>query len=235
LLNPAFSAAWIVQGGADLVVLLQTTGPVTRIVVALLLVASVASWGVILSKALLFRKVRRESDTFWRIFRKANSLSEVGTACETLRVTPLVPLFDVGCELLAVRRGQDSEPQPPKRAGQLTIERTMQRAASGHLTELESRMTFLATTASAAPFVGLLGTVVGIIGSFIGLSTVSGGTTLASVGPGIADALIATAAGLFAAIPALIAYNHFVAQLRQVGGQLDDLQAEFLAIAEQNE
>jgi biopolymer transport protein TolQ len=229
LSNPEIAALWILQGGADLIGLLLDSGPVSKLVLVVLLLASVASWGVILSKALLFRKVRRESETFWRIFRKAGSLSEVGTASETLRVTPLVPLFDVGCELLSVGKDGASRPTSSR-----TLERTLQRAASGHLTELENRMTFLATTASAAPFVGLFGTVFGIIGSFLGLASASGGTTLASVGPGIADALIATAAGLFAAIPALIAYNHFVVELRHVGGQLDDLQAEFLAIAEQD-
>lgn len=236
---PVFPAMWIFQGGADLIALVRTTGPLDQIVFTILVGISVASWGVILSKALLFKKIKKESETFWRIFKKANSLSEVGTAAETLRFTPLVPVFDVGYELVVEGSVPDpsaASPQGGKAPGPKTIERSLQRAASGQLTALENRMTFLATTASVAPFVGLFGTVMGVIGSFVGLSSVgAGGTSLASVGPGIAVALIATALGLFAAIPAVVAYNHFVTELRHVGGQLDDLQAEFLAIAEQNE
>lgn len=229
--NPVFPAALILQGGADLLVLFADAGPLDLSVQLLLLVISVASWGVILSKWLLFRKIRNESETFWRIFRKASSLSEVGTASETLRFTPLVPVFDVGCELVSAKQGESGHQAPRP----TTVERALQRAAAGQLTELESRMNFLATTASVAPFIGLFGTVMGVIGSFVGLSAVgSGGTTLASVGPGIAQALIATAGGLLAAIPAVVAYNNFVAQIRRVGGELDDLQAEFLAIAERN-
>ena len=239
MLNPVYPAAWILQGGADLIELLRTTGPLARMVLALLLVVSIVSWGVIISKALLFRKIRKESETFWRIFKKANNLSEIGTAAETLRFTPLVPVFEVGYELVGVPSGGEADRDTgsiQRVVNSKTVERTIQRAASGQLSELETRMTFLATTASVAPFVGLLGTVIGVIGSFLGLSAIgAGGTSLSSVGPGIAEALIATAGGLFAAIPAVVAYNHFVTELRHVGGQLDDLQAEFLAIAEENE
>jgi biopolymer transport protein TolQ len=237
--NPVYPATWILQGGADLIALVQSTGPLDQTVFAILLVVSIASWGVIISKALLFKKIRKESDTFWRIFKKANNLSEVGTAAETLRFTPLVPVFDLGCELVGVPSGgqaRDSSDAIRRVVNSRTVERTIQRAASGQLSELENRMTFLATTAAVAPFIGLFGTVLGVIGSFVGLSTVgAGGTSLSSVGPGIAVALIATALGLFAAIPAVVAYNHFVTELRHVGGQLDDLQAEFMAIAEENE
>jgi len=112
-----------------------------------------------------------------------------------------------------------------------TIQRTVQRAAAGQLTELEKRMTFLATTASVAPFIGLFGTVWGVMTSFAGLANANT-ATLRAVAPGIADALIATAFGLFAAIPAVIAYNQFVYQMRNLGGQLDDLQNEIVAMAE---
>jgi biopolymer transport protein TolQ len=110
----------------------------------------------------------------------------------------------------------------------------MQRAASAQLTLLEDRLTFLATTASAAPFVGLFGTVVGILMAFFNLATAES-ATLKAVGRPIADALLATAFGLAAAIPAVIAYNQFVYRLRNIGGQLDDLQSEMLGIAEGDE
>ena len=122
---------------------------------------------------------------------------------------------------MAVRRGGNTN----------ALERVMQRTATSQLTSLESRLTFLATTASAAPFVGLFGTVVGVLTAFLDLSNAES-ASLKAVGPGIADALLATALGLFAAIPAVVAYNQFVYRLRNIGGQLDDLQAEMLNIAE---
>jgi biopolymer transport protein TolQ len=114
-----------------------------------------------------------------------------------------------------------------------TVQRALHRAAAAQLTRLESRMTFLATTASVSPFVGLFGTVWGVMTSFAGLANANV-ATLRAVAPGIADALIATAFGLFAAIPAVIAYNQFVYKIRNIGGQIDDLQAEMLAIAERD-
>ena len=221
----------------DLIALLRTTGPITRFVLVVLLVFSVWSWGIILSKSLLLRKIHRESETFWKIFRKAQSLAEIGAACETLRFTPMARVFNAGADLMEPRANR------PQSQGSLALksatttlpmlQRVLQRAAATELTRIERRMTFLATTASVTPFVGLFGTVWGVMTSFAGLASANV-ATLRAVAPGIADALIATAFGLFAAIPAVIAYNHFVYQIRNLGGQLDDLQAEMLAIAERN-
>jgi biopolymer transport protein TolQ len=228
LADLAYPATLILQGGADVIDLLLTTGPVARVVLLILFVFSVASWGVILSKGLLIRKIRKESKVFWKIFRKGHSLSEISAACEMLHFTPLVPVFDAGFEMIAPIENDGESTQMP---GEATVQRALFRAAAAQLTELETRMTFLATTASVTPFIGLFGTVLGVIGSFAGLANASVGT-LQAVAPGMAEALIATALGLFAAIPALVAYNHFVAEIRSLGGQLDDLQAEFLALAE---
>src|SRR5688572_10937541 len=210
----------LIQNDIGQVSMLQDTGIVSRIVLSILLVLSVWSWGVILAKALLLRKVQTESDTFWRIFRKGRSLSEIGTAVEALRFTPLVPVFNSAASIVEKKASNTN-----------TLERVMQRTASSQLTTLEKRLTFLATTASAAPFVGLFGTVVGVLTSFLDLSNAES-ASLKAVGPGIAEALLATAFGLFAAIPAVVAYNQFVYRLRNIGGQLDDLQAEMLTIAE---
>ena len=114
------------------------------------------------------------------------------------------------------------------------LQRVMQRTAAAQLTILENRLTFLATTASVTPFIGLFGTVWGVLTSFRGLATASA-ATLRAVAPGIADSLVATAFGLFAAIPAVIFYNQFVHRIRNIGGQLDDLQTEMLGIAEGND
>jgi biopolymer transport protein TolQ len=204
----------------DLIAVLRQTGPITRFVLAILLFTSIWSWGIILSKALLLRKINRESETFWKIFRRGKSVSEISTACEALRFTPLVPVFNAGFENNSA-------------ATVAALQRTVQRASSAQLTQLESRMTFLATTASVSPFIGLFGTVWGVMTSFVGLANANS-ASLHAVAPGIAEALVSTAFGLFAAIPAVIAYNHFVNQIRNVGGQLDDLQVELLATAERN-
>jgi biopolymer transport protein TolQ len=223
-----YPATMMLQGGANVFELLLTTGPLARVVLLILLVFSVASWGVILSKGLLIRRIRKESAVFWRIFRKGHTLPEISTACEVLRFSPLVPVFDAGYEMIAPVEGGGEGDHLPSEA---TVQRALFRASAAQLTELETRMTFLATTASVTPFIGLFGTVWGVMGSFAGLANASVGT-LQAVAPGMAEALIATAFGLFAAIPALVAYNHFVAEIRSLGGQLDDLQAEFLALAE---
>jgi biopolymer transport protein TolQ len=206
-------------GAINLVEVLRQTTPVTQFILAVLLIFSIWSWGIILSKALLLRKINRESETFWKIFRRGKSASEISTALETLRFTPLVPVFNSVAD-----RGR---PLPTP-----ALQRAVQRASAAQLTRLEKRLNFLATTASVSPFIGLFGTVWGVMTSFAGLANANT-ATLRAVAPGIADALIATAFGLFAAIPAVIAYNHFVYQIRNLGGQLDDLQVELLASGEE--
>lgn len=220
----------------NLLEVLRQTTVTTRLVLAVLLIFSVWSWGIIFSKALLLRKIRKESETFWKVFRRGQNLSEVRTACEALRFTPLAPVFAVGADLLLPMTGkmQSQGSLALKTSAGIsvaTVQRIVQRAAAAQLTQLESRLTFLATTASVAPFIGLFGTVWGVMTSFAGLANANT-ATLRAVAPGIADALIATAFGLFAAIPAVIAYNQFVYQMRNLGGQLDDLQNEIIATAE---
>ena len=221
----------------NLIEVLRQTTPVTRFVLAVLLIFSIWSWGIILSKALLLRKINRESEVFWKVFRRGQNLSEISTAAETLRFSPLVPVFNAGAELLQPSIGKSqahgSLAVKSSTLSIAAIQRSVQRAAAAQLTRLERRMTFLATTASVSPFVGLFGTVWGVMTSFAGLANANT-ATLRAVAPGIADALVATAFGLFAAIPAVIAYNHFVYQIRNLGGELDDLQVEMLAIAERH-
>lgn len=215
--------------------ILRQTTTITRIVLAVLLIFSIWSWGIILSKALLLRKVRKESATFWKVFRRGQNLSEIRTACEALRFTPLVPVFAAGADLLMPVPGKlQSQGNLALKSSVIsvaTVQRIVQRAAAAAVTDLEKRLTFLATTASVAPFIGLFGTVWGVMTSFAGLANANS-ASLRAVAPGIADALIATAFGLFAAIPAVIAYNQFVYQIRNLTGQLDDLQNEILAEAE---
>jgi biopolymer transport protein TolQ len=205
--------------GIDVIEILRHASPVTYAILAILLLFSVWSWGIILSKALLFGKINKEADQFWRIFRRGKNVSEISTALEALHFTPLVQVFQAAAE----RSGK---------ASARTLQLTVQRTAAAQLTRLENRLNFLATTASVTPFIGLLGTVWGVMTSFTALGNVET-ASLKAVAPGMAEALIATAAGLFAAIPAVIAYNSFVYKLRNLSGQLDELQAELLASVEE--
>ena len=214
----------LIQSDIGLVSMLQNTGTISRIV----LVCSAGSVGLVLgrhprkSPSSSGRFVARV-DTFWRIFRKAKNLSEIGTACETLRFTPLVAVFNSGAPYAAKKSSNTN-----------ALQRVMQRAATAQLSRLESRLTFLATTASAAPFIGLVRYRRWRLDVVPDLSNAES-ASLKAVGPGIAEALLATAFGLFAAIPAVVAYNQFVYRLRNIGGQLDDLQVEMLNIAEDDE
>ena len=176
----------------NLIEVLRQTTPVTRFVLAVLLIFSVWSWAIILSKALVLRKIRRESETFWKIFRRGKTLSEISTALETLRFTPLVPVFNAAAE----KSGTVS-------AG--ALQRAVQRAAAAQLTRLEKRMNFLATTASVAPFIGLFGTVIGVMVAFQAMS--KSGLSGEAMANGISEALSATALGLLVAIPSVIGYN----------------------------
>jgi len=225
----------MIQEQVDFLFLLQRTGPVARAVLAVLALFSVWSWGIILSKLLMLRKVAGESEKFWKIFRKGQTLSEIATACEALRFTPLVPVLASAMDILQPNAGRRTQGAVATKAAAstTTLQRMMQRSAAAELTALEGRLMFLATTASVAPFIGLFGTVWGVLTAFMGLSNTDS-ATLKAVGPGIAEALIATAFGLLAAIPAVIFYNLFVQKVRNIGAQLDDLQAEMLAIAEGN-
>ncbi|HEX4998035.1 MAG TPA: MotA/TolQ/ExbB proton channel family protein [Terriglobia bacterium] len=212
----------------NLLALVESTGVVARIVLAVLAGFSVWSWGVILSKSLLLKKVDRESAVFWEIFRNSENLSDVAKSCAALRWTPLGPIVHATMDALKPRGGRTSA------VSETALERLIDRSAARQLTMLERRLSFLATTASAAPFIGLFGTVVGVMTSFANLGA-SDTATLRAVAPGMAEALIATAFGLFAAIPAVIAYNHFVNRLRALGGQMNDLKAEMMARLERSE
>jgi len=188
----------------------------------LLLCASLYSWTVILGKMSTFSKATKESRRFIRAFRKASRLQEIATLAADYKLSPLAGVFE---DVYETYKRQTGGSGPPRNL--VPLERSAQTAASEAVTNLERRMTWLATIASASPFVGLFGTVMGIVNAFHGLGQ-AGTATLRAVAPGISEALIATAAGLFVAIPALVAYNQFSARIRIFASAIDDFCRELL-------
>ena len=195
-------------------------------VMGVLICFSIYSWTIIFSKWSTLRGARRTNDRFLRAFRKASGLEAVMVASERYRPSPLVTVFDFGYE--EVERQVRGYKRMTNRAA---VERALQIGVSEEITRLERNMNWLATTATASPFIGLLGTVLGIIKAFMDLSTQQN-TSLRTVGPGIAEALIATAIGLMAAIPAAIFYNLLTTRIRDIGARMDDFALEFLNMVE---
>lgn len=208
--------------GSAIVEMLQNSGPVARIVLLLLLIASLYSWAIILSKWGTFKRARTQSNRFLRAFRKANRLQEIAAVSEQFKPSPLVNVFD---EVYETYRRQTGGYGPPKNI--TALERAAQTASSEALTVLEQRLTWLATIGAISPFIGLFGTIMGIVDAFHGLGT-AGAATLRAVAPGVSEALITTAAGLVVAVPAVIAYNQFTARCREFGARMDDFSRELL-------
>lgn len=227
----------------DLILHTTTIGKIVLIVLALM---SVVSWGVILYKWFSFAKADRQSSAFLDVFRRSGKFSEVQAVCRSLGDSPLVGLFQAGyVELTAQMRHHapadlaSASPNPSATATRPTlksvaaVDRALMRASVVEMNKLEHWISFLATTASAAPFVGLFGTVVGIMIAFFTISQ-TGSTGLTSVAPGIAEALITTAAGLVTAIPAVMAYNYLSYRVKLFASAMDDFSMEFLNICERN-
>jgi biopolymer transport protein TolQ len=200
--------------------------PLTMGVLLILLFFSIFSWTIIFSKLSAFRRARQADKRFLRAFRKANGLDSVMVASEQFRPSPLVAVFDFGYD--EITRQVKSRGSV---GNKVALERTLQLGTSEELAKLERNMGWLATTASVSPFIGLFGTVLGIIRSFNDLGQ-QGSSSLRAVGPGISEALIATAVGLLAAIPAAIAYNIFGQAIKEMGARMDDFALEFLNMAE---
>jgi len=222
---------------SDLLSMVTDSGPVVQGVLYLLVFFSIASWGVILYKARQIRTARRVSDRFIEGFWETKNLTTIHAASQEMAQSPVAQVFRAGYQELvrltrAKRQAEDAQ-LSTELGGIANVERAMRRAATQQLTDLERALTFLATTASATPFIGLFGTVWGIMNAFLGLSTTQS-STIQAVAPGIAEALIATATGLFAAIPAVVAYNSFSRQIRVLSAEMDNFAFEFLNIAERH-
>ena len=213
--------------------LVAQTGLVARIVLFLLLFFSVFSWAIIFKKHRSFREAQKSSREFLRVFRQSKKLSDIRASCFALKSSPLVEVF------LAGYREIETQAVPSENPGRLrvrsfdSVQRSLQIASSAELTRMEQWLSWLATTGSTMPFVGLFGTVWGIIDAFRGLGE-AGTASLRSVAPGIAEALITTAAGLFAAIPAVMAYNQYLQRIKEFGAMMDDFSLEFLNMTERH-
>src|ERR1700746_859991 len=212
------NAYWLAFAvGGEIVYLINQTGFRAKTVLALLLMFSVLSWAIILSKWSLLRRARVQSGRFVRAFRKAQRLQDIAAVADQFRPSPLVGVFENGFEEFKRQGGRNP----------LAVQRAMQIANSEGLTRFERNVPWLAITGAVTPVVGLFGTVWGIIDAFHGLGT-AGAATLRAVAPGISEALITTAFGLVAAIPAVIAYNLIGSSIREFAARGDDFSLEMM-------
>jgi biopolymer transport protein TolQ len=235
-------AAPVAGAGSDIIRVIVQATPLNQAVLAILLLFSIASWAIIIFKLLSFRRSESQTAKFLDVFRRSSKFAEVQAACSTLPLSPLVGVFQAGYAELNAQFRLTQPPTPPGTTpatakpmlkSLTAVDRALLRAATVEMSKLEKRLTFLATTASITPFIGLFGTVIGIMIAFYRIGT-TGSTNLAIVGPGISEALIATAAGLFAAIPAVYFYNHLTTRVKGFAAEMDDFSLEFLNIAERN-
>jgi biopolymer transport protein TolQ len=209
-------------GSSAVAEMIANMGSVAIGVLILLFFASFYSWTVIVSKMSAFRRATKESRRFIRAFRKATRLQEIAQLAADCKASPLAQVYE---DVYEAYKRQTGGSGPPRNL--VPLERSALTAASEAVTALERRMTWLATIASVSPFVGLFGTVWGIIDAFHGLGS-AGAATLRAVAPGISEALITTAAGLFVAVPAVVAYNQFTARIRVFASAVDDFCRELL-------
>jgi biopolymer transport protein TolQ len=234
----------------DIVNMISNAGPMVQFVMLLLLFFSIMSWAIILIKYRYIRKAFKESAEFTEFFWKSRDLSNAYVKAKQLHGSPLARIFRIGYVELKKMSQSGTQPNPPRAAGNQVagsqnmsldnrftgtdnIKRALRRAIATEMTRMSQMVPFLATTGNTAPFIGLFGTVWGIMNSFHGIG-LKGSANLAVVAPGISEALVATAAGLAAAIPAVIAFNFFMSKIRVVESELQSFSADFLNIVERD-
>ncbi len=221
----------LTSGGPSFTDVMFHSGPTGFAVLLLLIAFSVVSWGIILVKAMAIRTAQKSSVEFLELFWQSKRLDEIFNKSEQLGTSPIAQVFRAGYqELVKVKqREQAKEKDAMSFGGVENVERALRRAATAEMTELERLVPFLATVGSTSPFIGLFGTVIGIMKSF-GQIGAQGSANLATVAPGISEALIATAAGLMAAIPAVIAYNAFGTRMKVLSAEMDNFSSDFMNI-----
>jgi biopolymer transport protein TolQ len=219
------------------VALFLGAGLIVKMVLILLIFFSVVSWAIIIFKFFQVHRANSESVRFMDFFWKSKRFDTIAAQVDRFANSPLTVLFNEGYEeLKKVVEGDgssDSNAISTDLGGVENVSRALRRATNSEITRLEKYLTFLATTGSTSPFIGLFGTVWGIMTAFEGIGK-TGSASLAVVAPGIAEALIATAIGLVAAIPAVMAYNHFQSKIRVLINEMDSFSTEFLNIVQRN-
>jgi len=214
--------------------LIANAGLVVKLVLLVLVYFSVTSWAIIIYKTLVLHRATRDSGRFLEFFWAKRRFDTISQGLSDFRNSPLAVLFrDVYQELLQSRRSGETggEGLDVDMGEQERVARVLRRATTSETHRLEKYLAFLATTGSAAPFIGLFGTVWGIMDAFHGIGK-SGSASLAVVAPGISEALVATAIGLIAAIPAVIAYNHFLNKVNVLIGEMDNFSQEMLNVVQ---
>jgi len=231
----------------DIVNMIGNAGPMVQFVMLLLLFFSIMSWAIILIKYRYIRRAYKESSEFNDFFWKSRDLSNAFAKAKQLHGSPLARIFRIGYVELKKTSQSAAPADPPvskptgsqnmsldaRFTGTDNIKRALRRAITTEMTRMTQMVPFLATTGNTAPFIGLFGTVWGIMNSFVGIGQ-KGSASLAVVAPGISEALVATAAGLAAAIPAVIAFNYFMSKIRVVESELQSFSADFLNIIERD-
>jgi biopolymer transport protein TolQ len=225
---------------ASMVALIVEADIIVQLVLLILALMSMACWVVILNKAMTIRRAVVQSQAFLDLFWKSRRLDEVYDRSRRFKGSPVAEVFKAGYIELSKLTGQDGDPQAAAAgansivlAGEENLGRALRRAASVERTKMESMTTFLATTGSTAPFIGLFGTVWGILRAFQKID-ITGQATLATVGGDISHALIATAVGLAAAIPAVMAYNFFNSRIRVLTNEMENFSSDFLNIVKRH-
>jgi len=231
----------------DLIAMIKNAGPVVKFVLLLLLFFSVSSWAIIIVKFRYIRQAYRQSAAFTEFFWESRDFSEAFAKARELQGSPIARMFRIAYSELkrlsqsgAAKGGdksgakeEDTESLRQRVAGSDNIKRSLRRSAAAEITKMTQMVPFLATTGNTAPFIGLFGTVWGIMSSFHGIG-LRGSASLAVVAPGISEALVATAFGLFVAIPAVIAFNYFMQKIRVIESEMNNFSSDFLNIVERD-
>jgi biopolymer transport protein TolQ len=217
--------------GNDIINMVMQAGPVAKLVLLLLILFSLASWGIILDKYLLFRRNAKAGERFLNLFRKASSFDEVTQKLKNLTPDPLARIFMSGFRILKRQSSEEFEFDEKRDNSMKLFELAIDESILIEIQRMEKRLSFLGTCGSVTPFIGLFGTVWGIMNAFRGIGQ-AGSASIAAVAPGIAEALITTAAGLVAAIPAVMAYNYFLGKIKSAAVLFEQFRTNFIASIE---
>ncbi|MEO8704024.1 MAG: protein TolQ [Kofleriaceae bacterium] len=226
---PGSTAASVIAANLDIIALFQKAHWIVQTVMVVLLLMFLVCIYIIIYKTMYLSRASSESSRFTESFWRSRDIEQIYKQAQALRNSPVSQMFVAGYTELA-KLASDEDMKGDREGNLANIERALRRAQTVETTKLESMIPFLATTGSAAPFIGLLGTVIGILFAFLEISDAAAAATLKVVGPHIAEALFATAVGLIAAIPAVIAYNFFMRRIRVLRSEMDTFEQDYLNI-----